>query len=158
MLSQRWNRFLECSASDEMHSAYAQHILKDDFEMGCDFLLCWACAKIGYSLAENAQKLVTLWLSMRWKSLLVGWACAKIGYSQAEHTRKSFRRTACIFYSLFKANAYHLGKNLAAGSLLKTYVTIFSIPDPWGFATDPDPLFFSVFKMKKVYIQINLQR
>ncbi len=40
MLSQRWNTFRECSASDEIYSVYSQHILNDDFEMGCDFPLC----------------------------------------------------------------------------------------------------------------------
>ncbi len=77
-------------------------------EMGSDFSLCWvsvacwlsmsknwllvgwACAKIGYSLAEHAQNLVTCWLSMRENWLLVSWACAKIGYSFAEHALKSF--------------------------------------------------------------------
>ncbi len=53
------------------------HILNDDFEMGCDFLLCWACVKIGYSLAKHAQ-------SNNW-------------YSLSEHARKSFWRTTCIF-------------------------------------------------------------
>ncbi len=91
MLSQEWNTFRVCSAY---------------FEMGCDFLLCWACAKIcyslaeharnwllvgwacskiGYSLVEHARKLVTRWLSMRENWLLVGWACAEIGYSMAEN-------------------------------------------------------------------------
>jgi hypothetical protein len=55
MLSQRWNTFRVCSASDEIGSAYAQHILNDVFEMGSDFPLCWACAKIGYSLAILAK-------------------------------------------------------------------------------------------------------
>jgi hypothetical protein len=88
MLSQRWNAFRVCSASDEICSAYAQHILNDVFEMGSDFLLYWACAIIGYLLAEHAWKLVTRWLSMRRNWLLFGWASAEIGYSLAEHTRK----------------------------------------------------------------------
>ncbi len=67
MLSQRWNSFRICSASNEISFAYAQNILNVDFEMGWDFPLCWAwaCAKNGYSLAEHARKLVTCWLSMR---------------------------------------------------------------------------------------------
>ncbi len=72
MLSERWNKFRVCLTSDEIRSAYAQHILNDDFEMGCDFPLCWECAIIGYSLTEHARKLVTCWLSK--------WACAKNGY------------------------------------------------------------------------------
>jgi hypothetical protein len=47
--------------------------------MDCDFPLCWACEKIGYWLAEHAQKSVTHWLSMSENWLFVGWACAKIG-------------------------------------------------------------------------------
>jgi hypothetical protein len=58
------NNFLVCSASDEMCSAYAQHILNDVFEMGM--------REIGYSLAEHAWKLVTRWLSMRKNWLLFG--------------------------------------------------------------------------------------
>ncbi len=86
--------------------------------MGCNFSVCWACAKIGCSLDEHPQKLVTRWLSMRKNWLLVGWAYTKIGYSLAEqaqilvsrwlsmrktgyslaeHTRKSFRSTTYIF-------------------------------------------------------------
>jgi len=34
MLRQQWNIFRVCSASDEIHSAYAQHILNYNFEMG----------------------------------------------------------------------------------------------------------------------------
>jgi hypothetical protein len=59
-LSQRWNGF---------------HVwFWNEFK----FPLCWACAKIGYWLAENAQKLVTHWLRMRENWLLVGWAYEKI--------------------------------------------------------------------------------
>ncbi len=87
MLSQRRNHFLVSSARDEMRSAYAQHILNDVFEMGSHFLLCWACAKIGYSLAEHAWKLVTHWLSMRGNWLLFGWAYTEIGYSLGQHTQ-----------------------------------------------------------------------
>ncbi len=43
--------------------------LNDDFEMGCDFPLCWP-------------------MTMHENCLLVGWACAKIGCSLAEHGRK----------------------------------------------------------------------
>jgi hypothetical protein len=59
LFSQRWNPFRVCSASDEIRSAYAQHILNDESEMGCDLLFCWAYAEIGYSLAEHTRKLVT---------------------------------------------------------------------------------------------------
>ncbi len=76
-----------------MHSSsYVQYILNDDIEMGCDFTLCGACAKIGFSLAEHAQKLVSFWLSMCGNWLLVGWACTKMGYSLAEHARKLVTR------------------------------------------------------------------
>ncbi len=85
MLSQRWNSFRVCSASDEICSAYS--ILNVDFEMGLDFHLCSACAKIGYLLAEQARKLVIRWLSMHENWLLVGWVCTKIDYSWAEHAR-----------------------------------------------------------------------
>ncbi len=88
MLSQRWHHFIVCSASNEIRSAYAQHIFNDVFEMGSNFLLCLACAKIVYLLAKHAWKLVTCWLSMRENWLLFGWAHAEIGYSLAEHTRK----------------------------------------------------------------------
>jgi hypothetical protein len=37
MLSQWWNMFRICSASDGIRSTYAQHILNDDFEMGWGF-------------------------------------------------------------------------------------------------------------------------
>ncbi len=88
MLSQRWNAFRVCSASDKIHSAYAQPILNDDSEMGCDMPLCWAYAEIGSSLAEHTRKLVTRWLSIRGNWLIVCWACAEIGYLIAEHMRK----------------------------------------------------------------------
>ncbi len=68
MLSQRWNHFLVCSASDEMHSAYAQRVLND--------VLKWVVIS---SYAEHAWKLVTLWLS-------IGGNC----YSFSEHMRKSY--------------------------------------------------------------------
>ncbi len=42
--------------------------------MGCDFPLCWAYAKTGYSLAEHAQRLLSRWLSMLENWLLIGWA------------------------------------------------------------------------------------
>ncbi len=85
MLSQRWNAFRVCSASDEIRSAYGQHILNDVFEMGSNFLLCWAligwaCVEIGYLLAKHARKLVTLWLSLYGNWLLVGWAYAEIRF------------------------------------------------------------------------------
>jgi hypothetical protein len=80
MLSQRWNRFLICSASDEIIFLYARkwnhHSAYFERWFCCDFLLCWACVKIGYSLAENARN----WL-------LFGWAWAIIGYSLAELAR-----------------------------------------------------------------------
>ncbi len=84
MLSQRWNAFRIWTARDEIHSAYAQNILNYVFEMGSHFLLCWACGKIGYSLAEHAWKLVTHWLSMHGNWLLFDWAYTEIGYSLAE--------------------------------------------------------------------------
>ncbi len=55
-------------------------------------LIGWAWAKIGYSLAEHARKLVTRWLSMRENWLLIGWACMKIGYSLADHMQKLVTR------------------------------------------------------------------
>ncbi len=102
MISQRWNRFRVCWASDELHSANPQPVMKlfprmfskflnDNFEMGFNVPLCWACTtnwlhfgwacvKIGHLLAKHAWKLVTRWLSMQ-----------KIVYSQDKHLRKSFR-------------------------------------------------------------------
>ncbi len=59
-------------------------------------LVGWACAKVGYSLAEYARKLITRRLSMRENWLLVSRAYAKIGYSLAEHTQNSFGRTVCF--------------------------------------------------------------
>ncbi len=55
MFSQRCNMFSICSASDEIHSTFAHHLLSNDFEMSCDFPLYWACAKICYSLAEHME-------------------------------------------------------------------------------------------------------
>ncbi len=99
MLSQRWNYFLVCSASDEMRSAYVQPAMKfvqcmksiiwmmflkwvvisSYAEHAQNLLLVgWACVKIGYSLAEHEWKLVTLWLSIPENWLLVGWAYAEI--------------------------------------------------------------------------------
>jgi hypothetical protein len=75
-----------------MHSSYVQYILNDDIEMGCDFLLWGACAKIGFLLVEHARKLVSCWLSMRENWLLVSCACAKIGFFLAEHVRKLVTR------------------------------------------------------------------
>ncbi len=92
MLSQRWNCFLVCPVNNEICSAYVQHILNVNFEMGWDFPLCWGCTKIGNSLAEHARKLVTHWLSIRENWLLFGWGCTKIGYSLAEHARKLVTR------------------------------------------------------------------
>jgi hypothetical protein len=46
--------------------------------------------------AEHAQKVVTRWLSMRKKWLLVGLACMKIGYSLAEHAQKLVSRWLSI--------------------------------------------------------------
>ncbi len=45
--------------------------MNGDFEMGCDFPLWWACAKIGYSLDVHARKLVSHWLCMRENWLLM---------------------------------------------------------------------------------------
>jgi hypothetical protein len=62
--------FRVCSASYEIHSTYAQHILNEVFVY-----------------AEHARKLVTRWLSMHGNWLLIGIADLEIGYSLAEHTR-----------------------------------------------------------------------
>jgi hypothetical protein len=103
MLSERWNKFRVYVISGEIRSSYAQHILNDDFEMGCDFPLCWEFAKIGYSLTEHARKLVTCgltsehvrkmvicWLSMCENWLLGSWAHAKIILAHHMHFQ-SFR-------------------------------------------------------------------
>jgi hypothetical protein len=98
--TQGWNRFCICSASNEICITYAQPEMKFVLRMSSIFWMmlfkwvvispfCWACTKIGYSLVEQAWKLVTRWLSMRENCLLVGWAWAKIGYSLAEHMWKS---------------------------------------------------------------------
>ncbi len=63
MLSKRWNPFRVCSASDEIHSAYAQH--------GCTSKNCshftdgWACAKSRSSYAQCAIKSFPRMLSVR---------------------------------------------------------------------------------------------
>ncbi len=95
--------FHVCSASNEICSSYAQHTSNGDFEMGCDFPLCWACMKIGYSLAERGQKLVTRRLSMRENWLLDVWAYAKIGYLLARHAKKLFTRWLSICKTSFSA-------------------------------------------------------
>ncbi len=86
MLSKQWNMFCICSASNEIRSAYGQHILNDAFEVGCDFPFCWACAKIVYLLSEHEQK---------------------FSYSLAEHTRKSFRHTTYIFRVFLSSPVTH---------------------------------------------------
>jgi hypothetical protein len=87
MLSKWWNMFHIFSASYIIRSMYAQHILNDDLELGCDFPLCWARSNIGYLLAEHVQKLVTH----------LAEHSQKLVYLLVEHTEKSFRRTTCIF-------------------------------------------------------------
>jgi hypothetical protein len=99
MLSQRWNCFLVCSASDEnmfrvcsasheICSAYAQHILNVNIEMGYDFPLGWACSKIVYSLAEHARKICYMLAEHAWKlvirllSMRENWLLASLAYAK----------------------------------------------------------------------------
>ncbi len=76
--------YAHCSSSDDICPAYAQLILNDGLKIGCEspklsicengLLVGWACAKIGYLLAENARKLVTCWLSMpKMQKLVIRW-------------------------------------------------------------------------------------
>jgi hypothetical protein len=65
MLSMWWNRFHECSACDQIRSAYAQCAIKFDprmLSMDCTHKNCshftagWACAEIRSSYAQHAIK------------------------------------------------------------------------------------------------------
>jgi hypothetical protein len=84
MLSQRWNHFRVCSASNEMRSAYAQPAMKFVQQMLSIFWMMFLKRVVISSNAEHARKLVTRWLSMRGNWLLAGWACAEIGYSTTQ--------------------------------------------------------------------------
>ncbi len=89
MLSQWWNHFLECSASNEMRSAYAEPATK--FVL-CKLSIFWMMflkwVVISPYDEQDARKLVTRWLSMQGNWLLVDWAWAEIGYSFTEHASK----------------------------------------------------------------------
>ncbi len=88
MLSQRWNHFLVCSASDEMCSAYEQPGMRYVPRMLSIFWMMFLKWVVISSHAEHARKLVTHWLSTRGNWSLIGWACTEIGYSLTEHTQK----------------------------------------------------------------------
>jgi hypothetical protein len=96
MLSQWWNHFLVCTASDEMRSAYAQPAMKFVPGMFSIFWIMFLKWEVISPYAEHARKLVTCRLSMHGNWLLIGWACAEIGYSLAEHTRKLVTRWLSI--------------------------------------------------------------
>ncbi len=69
----RWNRFLVCSACDEIRSAYAQCTCKTVHIL---------------PLAEHARKFVPRMLSVRWNRFLVCSACDKIVSAYAQHAHK----------------------------------------------------------------------
>ncbi len=95
----RWNRFLVCSACDEICSAYAQgaikfvpRMLSMDVHVKTLHIL---------PLAEHALKFVPRMLSLRWNRFLVCSVCDKIVSTYAQHTH------AIIFEKLLK-NRYQI--------------------------------------------------
>jgi len=84
----RNKRFVADSAETSFGSSFGcfeSKLVSKDPYLWFPFMLCkywllfgWAWAKVGYSLAEHARKLVTHWLSMRKYWLFAGWAFAKI--------------------------------------------------------------------------------
>ncbi len=83
MLSQWWNPFRVCSASDEICSAYAQcvmkfvqRILSMDVHVKTVHIL---------PLAEHARKFVPCVLSVRWNCFLVCSVCNKIVSTYAQY-------------------------------------------------------------------------
>ncbi len=92
------------SVSTKIVSALAQPAIKSFrlwpayFQWFSYFSLCWAYAKIGYSLATHSQILLSRWLSMNENWLIVGLACAKNWLLSCQaYAEKSFRCTTCIF-------------------------------------------------------------
>ena len=83
MLSMRWNRFLVCSACDEIRSAYAQCAIK--FVPRMLSIECTCKTVHILPLAEHARKFVPRMLSMRWNRFRVCSACDKIGSAYAQH-------------------------------------------------------------------------
>ncbi len=86
MLSMRWNRFLVCSACDEIRSGYAQCAIK--FVPRMLSIDCTCITVHILPLAEHARKFVPRMLSVRWNRFLVCSACDKIvsAYAQHAHT------------------------------------------------------------------------
>jgi hypothetical protein len=86
MLSMRWNRFLVCSACDEIRSAYAQCAIKFVPRM---LSIDCTCKRVHIlPLAEHARKFVPRMLSVRWNRFLVCSACDKIVSEYAQHEHK----------------------------------------------------------------------
>ncbi len=86
MLSMRWNRFLVCSACDEIRSAYAQSAIK--FFPRLLSIDCTCKTVHILPLAEHARKFVPRMLSVRWNRFLVCSACDKIVSAYAQHAHK----------------------------------------------------------------------
>jgi hypothetical protein len=116
-----FNNFRAWTASNEIHSTYAQRAMKqiprllnqrwNSFRVCSAYFEWWFWNGLWLPLMLRMRE---IWLLVDWtcakigyllaeqvrmceKWLFVGWACAKIVYSVAEHTRKSFWRTTCIF-------------------------------------------------------------
>ncbi len=109
MLSQRWNSFHVCSAYFKWwfwNRLWFPLMLS----MRENWLLIgWACARIGYSMAEHAQK----WLVVGWACARIGysmaeqWACTKNGQSLAEHARKLVTRYCSWAYVKLSTVLFH---------------------------------------------------
>ena len=90
MLSMRWNRFLVCSACDEICSAYAQCAIKFVPRMLSIDCTCKTVRIL--PLAEHAAKFVPRMLSVRWNRFLVCSACDKIVSAYAQHAHTIFSK------------------------------------------------------------------
>ncbi len=85
MLSQRWNPFRICSASDEIHSAYAQCAMKFVLRI-LSMVLHVKTVQI-LLLAEHARKFIPRMLSVWWNRFLVCSVCYKIVSIYAQHAQ-----------------------------------------------------------------------
>ncbi len=90
MLSQRWNPFRVCSASNEICSAYAQCAMKFVPRM----LSMDVHVKIVHilPLAEHAWKFVPRMLTVRWNRFLICSVCDKIVSTYAACACYNFRK------------------------------------------------------------------
>jgi hypothetical protein len=83
MLSQQWNPFGVCSASDEIRSVYAQCAIKFVPLMLSMYLHVKTVHIL--PLAKHARKFVPCMLSVRWNCFLVCLVCDKIVSAYAQH-------------------------------------------------------------------------